>query len=1055
MALNYSLDKRLADKFATTLEFYTREKRAQLSVFFIKGRHAVPSFGGTRRARAITCPVFMFPSEIGDGNVVSVDLSDGVINPAAINILGNKDQQDSTLLERLLKASIEHDADQTVRLIEQINHALNPHNLSLIEKAFLSIESKTTSARSSLYELETMCGQRRLSVPVRRVLESGNRQHENHFSASGNVSQGFWSNVFLRSWWWSKADLPLPEVLSDSQASVLSAARRYGLSAVCGPPGTGKSFTIACLALSEFSRGNSVLVVSQNQHAADVVRRKLIDDMGVESGLTMLASERGTSNEAKMQIQQMLRRTYTVDKKRTKLVRKRIKRLLKDRDDLEHQYHLRLHNTTAQPAPRAKRTFTRFMSFNKQTNEPKKSVFELFLALEDLEGRIKEQILTLHKLEYQLIAKKLISQRQSRQSLQAFADSLTARNEHYQERYYSKVNLDDVLSVIPFWFSAVGNLNRFVPFEREMFDLVIIDEATQCNLSVCLPALQRAKRAVIVGDLKQLSHVSFVSYQQQARLAEQHDLGVSDINTDFRNASVLDYALEACQYHEQSVQLDEHFRSHPQIIEFSNQEFYQSSLKIMTERPTNRQRSIEVVQVDGKRLNKGVNKQEALAVLAKLKSIISEQRRLPETDVHELGVLAFFSSQADHLEKLIFDQISLNDLRRHHIRVGTPFSFQGEERDHMLISCSVDAQTSGNSYSYLNRDDVFNVAITRARDYQSLFLSCEPDQVHSNSKLSAYLKFIREYASDFEQKPSEKRDAFQGEICEWLSKRGIEIYPNFLVAGISIDIMAVYHGRALAIDLIGYEGELKSALSLTQLRMLQRAGLESFLLPYNEWRESPKPLLTALMLRMGVAQALTKETTTLDKYSDAQVADFAALTDGASINRLHARFIKHEERVASDQLSTLVQQHQRFLAALNEHFLPDELTYKRYLNALHEVIKFCIANLGKAAVIAELSNSMLQQHKTLFGDSPFSDEFDDVSAARLGLIEEQRAKLKLLIRENDKALLQIDKTLIKLNSLAPDEIGIDPTQTLNELTERLDLYRGNTLDSSPTLTVEQ
>ena len=82
-----------------------------------------------------------------------------------------------------------------------------------------------------------------------------------------------------------------------------------------------------------------------------------------------------------------------------------------------------------------------------------------------------------------------------------------------------------------------------------------------------------------------------------------------------------------------------------------------------TERPTNRQRSIELKLVKGKRLKKGVNKQEADALLTTLKSIISEQRQLPEAEVHTLGVLSFFSAQASYLEKMVFDQISLNQLR--------------------------------------------------------------------------------------------------------------------------------------------------------------------------------------------------------------------------------------------------------------------------------------------------------------------------------------------------------------------------------------------------------
>ena len=156
------------------------------------------------------------------------------------------------------------------------------------------------------------------------------------------------------------------------------------------------------------------------------------------------------------------------------------------------------------------------------------------------------------------------------------------------------------------------------------------------------------------------------------------------------------------------------------------------------------------------------------------------------------------------------------------------------------------------------------------------------------------------------------------------------------------------------------------------------------------------------------------------------------------------RFIKHDEIVAAEQLATLVTQAVRYKNALQNQFQVGELTYKRYLNAFQDSAVFCVKNLSQAAITAELSNDMFEQHKIVFGESQFNNEFDDVIAARLSLIDEQRARFKSLIKENETALLQIDRTLIKLNSLDNDADQIDPTEALNELTERLELYRGNT-----------
>lgn len=1039
-----SITVKAYSRIKKTLNHYDREKQLCFSAYFLQGNFEVPSFAGARRARELSCPVFIFPCELSEsfsksGNNVLVDLQRASINSAATQILEYFSLDAENYFPPLLQSHInpkelEHQTSRLEKLSSDLLQASNGQ-MVLSASSCLSVERKQASAQGNLYELERLTDMRRLSPPLMSILKEG-----------AGLRPSFWKNLTVY-WPFRRSETPLPEVLSDAQSTVLDSAADYPLSVVSGPPGTGKSFTIACLALREFSKGNSVLVVSQNQHAVDVVRRKLIDQMGIEAGLTVLGSEQGVSPEVKSQIKLMLSLNESPNVGTIAAIKRTLKGLTDERTYLENQFELEIDSlmqTNAVANEPEAWSFKRLF-LKARTNTEKTLLFNKFIRLEDLDENIRQLIARLMTAHYSETAEKLAKSKDSRQSLEFFAKSLTARNQHYQENYYAEVNFQHVLKAVPFWFCSVGNLHRLLPMQRELFDLVVIDEATQCNMSVCLPALQRARRAVIVGDPKQLKHVSFVSYELQQRLAETHRLNSAEISDNFRGRSVLDYALSACQLAEQSTMLDEHFRSHPQIIQFSNSEFYQNSLKIMTQRPTNRQRSIELKTIKGKRLKKGINKQEADALLTVLKSIISEQRRLPETEVHTLGVLSFFSAQSSHIEKMVFDQISLNDLRRHNIRVGTPFSFQGEERDHMLISCCVDSNTSGNAYTYLNRDDVFNVAITRARDFQTLFISSDFEGLKSGSKLKAYLKYIAEYEYQSSSPADFEHDSFQNEVCNWLTKRGVDTHKNYLVAGISIDIMAVYHGHAVAIDLIGFGGDLHAALSLTQFKLLQRAGLESFLLPYQEWQEQTENVLQALMIRLGAAHDLPEYERQLDKFTEQQDSAFKAIANGLSINELNTRFLRNEEVSAGEQLASLVVRYRRVLELLHVNFVPQELTFKRYLNALNELIAYCLSNLQKISVAAELANSMFAQQKTLYGDAKFNNEFDDVIAARQSMVDEQRAKLKSLLGENEKALLQIDKTMLKLNSLNTDAGDVDPIDALKELTARLDLYRGKTL----------
>ena len=77
-----------------------------------------------------------------------------------------------------------------------------------------------------------------------------------------------------------------------------------------------------------------------------------------------------------------------------------------------------------------------------------------------------------------------------------------------------------------------------VPFEEGFFDLVVIDEASQCDIASALPLLYRAKRAVIIGDEKQLNHISAVSESQDLHLLEKHRLDEKFISWSYAGTSL-------------------------------------------------------------------------------------------------------------------------------------------------------------------------------------------------------------------------------------------------------------------------------------------------------------------------------------------------------------------------------------------------------------------------------------------------------------------------------------------------------------------------------------
>ena len=121
--------------------------------------------------------------------------------------------------------------------------------------------------------------------------------------------------------------------------------------------------------------------------------------------------------------------------------------------------------------------------------------------------------------------------------------------------------------------ACATNLSIKNSFARspEVFDLLIVDEASQCDIASALPMLYRAKRAVIIGDPLQLKHITSVQAYEDDYVKERLRLSLG--NQGYVKSSLYDYAFNIANLSKtESVFLDEHYRCHPDIIlEFNNE----------------------------------------------------------------------------------------------------------------------------------------------------------------------------------------------------------------------------------------------------------------------------------------------------------------------------------------------------------------------------------------------------------------------------------------------------------------------------------------------------
>lgn len=442
-----------------------------------------------------------------------------------------------------------------------------------------------------------------------------------------------------------------------------------------------------------------------------------------------------------------------------------------------------------------------------------------------------------------------------REHFRIFLSGLRKRKPGDQEKMLKTVKWEALLSTLPVWVARLSDVHRVLPLERHLFDVAIIDESTQCDLASVLPLLQRAKRVVVAGDQRQLRHVSFLSRRRMESLARNHKVAKRDQEQfDYRDRSLMDLAIDRVLDARQIGFLNEHFRSRRPIIAFSNEQFYSGRISVMTERPwASDEGALEVEYCGGTRDASGVNEKEIERIIAYLKDLLTVRSGGPPKLRPSLGILSPFRNQVEtiraHLEEKLTPKEFSVLTRDHRLLLGTPYSFQGEERDFMLLSFAVDPKTPATVYRFLERADVFNVSITRARSYQRIFSSVTVSEMPRKGILAKYLGSIGRPPGRRKKIPA-LPDKFADEMKAALAHHRCTVCRSATVAGVPVDLLLTREGRSLGIDLIGHPGELCEAIEEKRIRVLARAGFVLLPLGLAEWRTRKVDVLREVLKRL-------------------------------------------------------------------------------------------------------------------------------------------------------------------------------------------------------------
>jgi len=819
-----------AAKLTELADTYRKERRLIYACFFICGQLTGQS--GLTSRRKLCAPLFYLPAriyreddhfaEINNTDLrINLDLLRQILKPDADSAVTDTfplpqfpldSSQVADMARWLQEHSLLEDLEELGRWPSLQSGALvkeraEAPQLTVVSAAAVILADRSRGSRGVLHELGQLAKMRNLNVPLDSVL-GGKPEHFIEGASEPEM---------------------LPGLLSGAQERALSNAAHSPLSLVSGPPGTGKSFTIAAMAIDQMLHGDSVLVVSKTPEAINVVRNKLRETYGLTQGYVH-AGEQGFVRSLKTHLDALLKEGVESFEVSAAHLRRDLK-------------------TTRKLLHRAERRFARALRTAQFWGPAGFGARLSRLGAPFIRRRLKMGVLwgfqeVIGQLRYQYerqAAGYINAYRQEklalllskeRGSLASFHQALRSRTSKTQAERFAQTDMNLVLQAYPIWLASLDELNEILPLSCGMFDLVIFDESTQCDIASALPALYRAKRAVVVGDGKQLRHVSFLPVKQQQRLWEKvvqcKELPVS---FNYRDQSLLDLVSDSLKSQDTVTLLDEHYRSQPELIAFSNHAFYSRRLKVMQARPGNTQAPVLTFhQLGGRRAKSGRNREEKDWVISQLRSHFDHYGDAPLKP--SIGILSPYREQVDYLAREISKAFSATKLRNFSVRIATPYGFQGEERDVMLLSLALDNQ-SLRAATYLNRPDVFNVAITRAKERQLVALSINPELLPPDHLLRQYVSFT--HADHNKMSKGEFSCEFAREVSVGLEEAGITHWIDFPIAGQRVDVVCEYEGLVLGVDLIGYPGEYQQHFTPQIYKILHRAGIRVLPLPYLSW----------------------------------------------------------------------------------------------------------------------------------------------------------------------------------------------------------------------------
>jgi hypothetical protein len=199
-----------------------------------------------------------------------------------------------------------------------------------------------------------------------------------------------------------------------------------------------------------------------------------------------------------------------------------------------------------------------------------------------------------------------------------------------------------------------------------------------------------------------------------------------------------------------------------------------------------------------------------------------------------IGIVSPFREHVDAIREQLVHQFSSEVVEKHAIVVGTAHAMQGDEKDLVIFSTSIDPQSHPASLRFLENRNLFNVAVTRPRKKLIVVTSVHTDELPAGLLRDFLLSANIAWSVNPEPEPS--KDELEREVALRLQQQQVDVWPGFRSAGKRINVVAVRDQDPLAILCDSSQGDGESARdALLAQRRLARAGWKVTRLPHRTW----------------------------------------------------------------------------------------------------------------------------------------------------------------------------------------------------------------------------